>query len=264
MNPFDAFILWLVQGITEWLPISSSGHLVIVQTALNMDPTKNVLFDVIVHLGTLLAVCVYFSKELGRIIISMLSRKANRDPQMEKLRTLGFLLLLGTIPAGLAGVFLESSIENLFTGRVVALGLVANGFLLLGYVKFGSNGTRKDARLVDAIIIGLFQAFAIIPGISRSGSTIGSGMLRGLERETAAVFAFLLAVPTLVGAVAFGALTLPDTNLDLVSALTGLVVSFAVGLMSIPYLFKIIKKGKFWVFGVYCIAAGALAAVFLF
>jgi undecaprenyl-diphosphatase len=264
MNPLDALMLGVLQGFTEWLPISSSGHLVIVQTALNMDPTKNVLFDVIVHFGTLLAVCVYFSKELGRIIISMLSRKASRDPQADKLRTLGFLLLIGTIPAGLAGVFLESPIEKLFTGRVVALGLVANGFLLLGYVKFGSNGSRKDARLLDAIVVGVFQAFSIIPGISRSGSTIGGGMLRGLEKETAAVFAFLLAVPTLVGAVAFGAVTLPDHNIGLVSALTGFASSFAVGLLTIPYLFRTIRKGKFWMFGVYCIAIGTLATIFLF
>jgi undecaprenyl-diphosphatase len=264
MNLVEAFILGAIQGIAEWLPISSSGHLVIFQTAFNLNPTENVLFDLIVHLGTLIAVCVFFSKELGRIIISMLSRKAKRDAQMETLRTLGFLLLIATVPAGVAGVVLGSRIEEIFTDRVVALALVVNGILLLGYVKFGSKGIRRNAKLMDAIIIGLFQAIAIVPGISRSGSTIGGGMLRGLDRETAAVFAFLLAIPTLSGAIIYGLITMNGYNLGFLPAVTGLIVSFATGLLSIQYLLKVIKQGRFWVFGVYCIVVGLLLLATLF
>jgi len=263
MNLVEAFVLGAIQGITEWLPISSSGHLVIAERFLDINTSENVLFDLLVHLGTLLAVCVYFSKELGRIIVSLFKSKEKRDPQMDALRTLGFLLLVATVPAAVAGVFLTDRIEELFTIRIVAIALVANGLLLFAYERLGSKGERRNARLVDAIVIGLFQAVAIIPGISRSGSTIGGGMLRGLEREVAAVFAFLVSVPTLAGAIIYGLLTLDRYELDALSAITGLFVAFAAGLLSIQYLLKAVKQGKLWMFGVYCIVIGSLLLAWL-
>ena len=263
MNLVEAFILGAVQGITEWLPISSSGHLVLFQNAFDLDSTENLLFDLIVHLGTLLAVCVYFSKELGRIILSMLSTKAKRDAQMDALRTLGFLLLVATVPVALVGIVISPTIDSIFTSKVVAMALVVNGLLLFAYVRYGSSGIRRNAKLNDAVIIGLFQAISIVPGISRSGSTLGGGMLRGLEREMAAVFAFLVSVPTLGGAIIYGVLTLDRYNLDFVSAITGLFVAFATGLLSIQYLLKAVRKGKLWVFGAYCVIVGLLALALL-
>jgi len=258
MHLVEAFVLGAIQGITEWLPISSTGHLVIAERFLDIHTTENVLFDLLVHLGTLLAVCVYFSKELGRIVVSLLTKKEKRDQQMDALRKLGLLLLVATIPAGIVGVLLSSRIEELFTIGVVAIALVFNGFLLFIYEKVGSKGGRRSAKLVDAIVIGLFQAVAIIPGISRSGSTIGGGMLRGLEREVAAVFAFLVSVPTMAGAIGYGLLTLDKYELDFLSAITGLFVAFATGLLSIQYLLKAVRQGRLWVFGVYCIVVGTL------
>ena len=263
MNLVVAFVLGAIQGITEWLPISSSGHLVIAERLFDIQTTENVLFDLLVHLGTLLAVCVYFAKELGRIIVSVFTKKENRDPQKEALRTLGLLLLVATVPAGVIGVLLTDTIEGIFSIKVVAVALIVNGLLLFVYERAGSKGERRNARLLDAIVIGLFQAFAIIPGISRSGSTIGAGMLRGLEREVAAVFAFLVSVPTMTGAVVYGTITLDRYNLDILSALTGLAVAFATGLISIQYLLKAVKQGKLWMFGVYCIVVGALVLVWL-
>jgi len=264
MNLVEAFILGAIQGITEWLPISSSGHLVLAQSVMDLTTQENLVFDLIVHLGTLLAVCVYFSKELGRIIVSMLTSKDKRDAQMNTLRTLGFLLLVATIPAAVIGVLISSVIEDIFGVRNVGIALVVNGFLLFAFSRFGSSGTRRNATLKDALVIGLFQALSIIPGISRSGSTLGGGMLRGLDREVAAVFAFLVSVPTLVGAIGYGALTLDSYDLDIIAALTGLFVAFATGLVSIQYLLKVVRKGKLWVFGVYCIAAGLLALAFIY
>jgi len=264
MNLVEAFILGAIQGITEWLPISSSGHLVLAQDILDMTSQENLVFDLIVHLGTLLAVCVYFSKELGRIIVSMLTSKNRRDAQMNTLRTLGFLLLVATIPAAIVGVLISSFVEDLFGVRNVGIALVMNGLLLFAFSRFASEGTKRNATLKDAIVIGLFQALSIIPGISRSGSTIGGGMLRGLEREVAAVFAFLVSVPTLVGAICFGALTLDSYDLDIIAAITGLFVAFATGLMSIQYLLKVVRKGKLWVFGVYCIVVGSLALAYFY
>ena len=263
MNLVEAFVLGAIQGITEWLPISSSGHLVIAEQLLDINTNESLMFDLLVHLGTLLAVCVYFSKELGRIIISLFARKDKRDPQMDALRTLGLLLLVATVPAGIVGVLLSSRIEELFTVRVVGVALMVNGLLLFAYERLGSKGERRNAKLLDAIVIGLFQAVAIIPGISRSGSTIGGGMLRGLEREVAAVFAFLVSVPTLAGAIIYGLLTLDSYELDILTAITGLFVAFATGLLSIQYLLKAVKEGRLWMFGVYCLVVGALLLAWL-
>jgi len=218
MELVESFVLGVIQGITEWLPVSSSGHLVIAQEFLDMTTEENLLFDLIVHLGTLIAVCVYFSKELARILISLFTSKKNSNPQIDALRKLGFLLLIATIPAAVVGVILNERIESIFTIEVVALALVVNGVLLFVYERFGSSGARRNANLKDAIVIGLFQAVSIIPGISRSGSTIGGGMLRGLEREVAAVFAFLVSVPTLAGAIIYGLLTLENYDLELLAS----------------------------------------------
>ncbi len=143
MNLVEAFILGAIQGITEWLPISSSGHLVLAQSVMDLTTQENLVFDLIVHLGTLLAVCVYFSKELGRIIVSMLTSKDKRDAQMNTLRTLGFLLLVATIPAAVIGVLISSVIEDVFGVRNVGIALVVNGFLLFAFSRFGSSGTRR-------------------------------------------------------------------------------------------------------------------------
>lgn len=263
MNLVEAFVLGAIQGITEWLPVSSSGHLVLAQQVLDLNSSENVLFDLIVHLGTLLAVCGYFYKELGRIVYSLFSRRATRTPQMEALRTLGFLLIIATIPVAIVGLLLTDWIESIFTARIVATALVVNGLMLVMYERFGSKGTRRNARLYDSIVIGLFQAVSIIPGISRSGSTIGGGMLRGLEREVAAVFAFLVSVPTLGGALVYGLVTLERYELDLLSAVTGLFVAFATGLLSIQYLLKAVRQGKLWIFGIYCVLVGFAAFVFI-
>lgn len=263
MHLVEAFVLGVVQGVTEWLPISSSGHLVIAEQFLDINTSENVLFDLLVHLGTLLAVCVFFAKELGRIVIALFTKKDKRTPQIDALRMLGFLVLIATVPAGIIGVLLTSRIEDLFTVRVVAVALLMNGLLLFAYEKIGSAGTKRNATFLDAVVIGLFQAFAIIPGISRSGSTIGGGMLRGLEREVAAVFAFLVSVPTLAGAVVYGLIRLDSYNLDALSAIIGMFTAFAAGLVSIQYLLKAVRQGKLWIFGIYCIVAGALLLAWL-
>lgn len=261
MNILDALVLGIVQGLTEWLPISSSGHLVIAEEALGLPAGKNLVFDLILHLGTLLAVIVFFRSELGRIVLSIVKPHPAKGSQEEKLRFLGALLLIGTIPAAVAGVLFKDSIEKVFDIRYVGLSLIVNAIMLFSFERFWAKGTRKDAKLLDAVLIGLFQAVAIIPGISRSGSTLGGGMVRGLERETAAVFAFLLSVPTLVGAFVYGFLTLNKFDTDLASSVVGFGAAFLVGLVSIEYLLKAVRSGKLWVFSVYCAVIGAAVAI---
>ncbi len=262
MDAFQAFVLGIVQGITEWLPISSSGHLVITQDLLGLRPDENLVFDLFAHLGTLVAVCVYFRKELGRIVLSVFTSREKVGPQEAALRLLAALIVIGTIPAAVIGLLFSDYIEEVFDLRLVGFALLANAAFLFVFERVGSEGTRKSARLVDAVVIGLFQAVAIIPGISRSGSTIGGGLLRGLERETAAVFAFLLSVPTLIGAFAVGLVTLENTQATLTTLLVGFAVAFVIGLASIEYLLKAVKSKKLWVFAIYCAIVGAAVVLF--
>lgn len=261
MDILDALVLGIVQGLTEWLPISSSGHLVIAEEALGLSAGMNLVFDLILHLGTLCAVVVFFRKELARIVTSIVMLHPEKGSKEEKLRFLGMLLLIGTVPAAIAGVLFKDAIEEVFDIRYVGIALIANAAMLYCFERFWSKGTKKEARLLDAIVIGLFQAVAIIPGISRSGSTIGGGMIQGLERETAAVFAFLLSVPTLAGAFVFGLLTLNRFDTELASSIVGFGAAFLVGLVSIEYLLKAVRSGKLWIFSIYCAVVGAAVVV---
>lgn len=256
MDFIEAIVLGIVQGLTEWLPVSSSGHLVIAQELLGLPAGENLVFDLVLHLGTIVAVSVFFRRELGRIILSLFMPKSRRGDQENALRRLGLLLLLGTMPAAAAGVLLTDGIEGVFDLRFVGAALMVNALLLLVSERLGSGGTRKSAGVVDALVIGAFQAIAIMPGISRSGSTIGGGMLRGLERETAAVFAFLLSVPTLLGAFAYGLATLETFDLAWEDSAVGFVAAFATGMASISFLLKAVKQKRLWVFAAYCIAVG--------
>ncbi len=258
MDPIEALVLGVIQGLTEWLPVSSSGHLVIAQELLGQTAGENLVFDLIVHLGTIFAVCAFFRKELARIILSMFMAKARRGDTENALRKLGLLLLLGTVPAGVLGLLLADRIEGIFDLPLVGAALIVNAMLLLVSERFGRKGARKNASIIDAAVIGIFQAAAIVPGISRSGSTIGGGMLRGLERETAAVFAFLLSVPTLLGAFVYGTLTLDRFELALGDSLIGFFSAFLTGVVSISYLLKAVKQGRLWVFAVYCLVVGAV------
>jgi len=258
MDYLQALILGMIQGLTEWLPVSSSGHLVIAQDLLGLKSSENLVFDLVLHMGTLTAVLVFFRVEFGRIVWSVLGWRLAKGPEQDKLRRLAMLLIIATIPAALAGALFKQEIENAFNIQLVGVALMANAGILFTAWRFGSKGTKKSAGMVDAIVIGLVQVVSIIPGISRSGSTIGSGMLRGLERETAAVFAFLLSVPVLVGAFTFGMINLPSYDTTLPIAVIGFATAFLVGFASIGYLLKAVKSGRLWIFSVYCLIVGAL------
>lgn len=257
MDAVEALVLGIIQGLTEWLPVSSSGHLVIGQELLGLPAGENLVFDLLVHLGTVIAVCIFFRKELGRIILSMFMGKERRGENEQALRKLGFLLLLGAVPAAVVGVLLTDRIEEVFDLRLVGVALIVNAVLLLVSERIGAGARRKRATALDALIIGAFQAVAILPGISRSGSTISGGMLRGLERETAAVFAFLLSVPTLIGAFAYGLTTLDTFDLRPAESAVGFSAAFLVGLASISYLLKAVRQGRLWMFSAYCLFLGA-------
>lgn len=257
MDILEALVLGIIQGLTEWLPVSSSGHLVFAQELFGLPAGENLLFDLMLHLGTVLAVCVYFRKELWSILAAMASG-GGRSEQESQLRRLGAMIVVGTIPIAVLGLVISDGIEDIFDLRLVGIALLVNAAVLVLAERL-SSGRKKDIRLMDALVIGVFQAMAIIPGISRSGFSICGGMSRGLQREMAATFAFLLSVPALLGAFAYGVGTLERYDADAVMLLVGAVAAFAVGLVSIDYLLKAVRHGKLWIFGAYCVVVGLVA-----
>ena len=261
MDAFEALVLGIIQGLAEWLPISSSGHLVIAQELLGLASGENLVFDLFLHMGTLLAVIVFFRKELGRIVLAMLMTKARRGPQEEALRMLGLMILVATVPVAVLGVLLSSTMEDVFTVTLVGAALLVNAAILFAAERRGMKGTRKSATLPDAVTVGLFQAVSILPGISRSGSTISGGLFRGLEREAAATFSFLVSVPALVGAFAYGLATLDRYDTDWTMVAMGTAAAFLTGLLSIDYLLKAVKSGRLWIFAAYCAVLGTAVLV---
>lgn len=255
----SAAIWGLIQGLTEFLPVSSSGHLVIVPaflSRLGLDVAQPGLeVAVILHLGTLVSVLTYFRADVARML------RFRSDLQG---RRMAGLVLLGTVPA-LAGLFLEEPLDR-FQQTVSNVGwaLVVTGVILLVGQRF-SNGTRtlEEARPADAITIGLAQAFALIPGISRSGSTITAGNVRGLQPSEAARYSFLLGIPTIAGA---GLLQLPDLaaagriNAELV---VGFLTAGVSGYLAIALLMSAIRRVGLVPFAVYALAVGALTVAFL-
>lgn len=246
MTLIQALILGLLQGLTEFLPVSSSGHLVIAQHFFNLL-TPPVLFDVLLHLATALAIIIV----LWRQLLSL-----------DK-KTIGFILL-ASLPAGIIGVLLNSSIETLFSSvKLVALALLVTALLLFLTRYFFSQAKSTRLTWKNTLLIGLFQALAIIPGLSRSGSTISAGIFAKLKPELIFNFSFLLALPAIFGA---ALLQLKDLNfagslLDL-PLLIGFITAFISGLFSLKLLKKFVSQGKFSFFAYYCLALGLTLLVF--
>jgi undecaprenyl-diphosphatase len=260
---FRALVLGVVQGVTEFLPISSSAHLVLVPFVLGWE-TPGLPFDVAVHIGTGLAVVAYFWRELLGLAAGslrwLLGRADSRDQANARMT---LLLALGSVPATIAGLFLQGFVEGL-TDRpevVAAFLLGTAAILLLGEEVYGRRGaleTRDMARVgpVDAVLVGVWQAVAIIPGISRSGSTITGGLLRGLSRDAAARFSFLLGLPAIAGA---AIIELPDlTGVEPATVIAATAVSAATGFMSIAFLLRYLRTRTMRPFAAYCVVASAV------
>jgi undecaprenyl-diphosphatase len=274
---FRSLVLGAVQGLTEFVPISSSAHLVLVPFVLRW-PIPDLAFDVAVHLGTALAVVVYFGRDLIGILAGAARVAARRGgPEDRAQARLLLLLLVGSIPAGIAGVLLEGLFEDLFTtgeavdriGAPVTAGfLVVTALLMVGAEAVRERRKRpgrgaRDLTVTDALLIGLFQAAAIAPGISRSGATISAGLFRGLERDAAARFSFLLSLPAILGA---ALVSLPDLPADADwGALIGAAAVAAVtGFAAIAFLLRYLRTRSLRLFAFYCVLAAAVALGFWF
>ncbi|MBU0572474.1 undecaprenyl-diphosphate phosphatase [Patescibacteria group bacterium] len=246
MNLISSIFLGILQGLTEFLPVSSSGHLVIVQNLIPGFTQDGVLFDVFLHAGTVLAVLYYFRKTLLKLTPKYL-----------------FLLLIGTIPAGLVGVFLGSSIENLFNG-VYIVGFALLFTAVLNFLTDRAKTGSKEISIKKTILIGMAQALAIIPGISRSGSTIFAGTSLGIKRKEAAQFSFLLSVPAIVGANAIQFLKYgSEVTGNILFYSVGFIAAFISGVIAINFVLKFLLAGRFKLFAYYCVVLGVLVLTIL-
>lgn len=241
-------LLGLLQGLTEFLPVSSSGHLVLAKQVLGVDP-PGVALEAMLHLATLLAVVIYFRRDLVRLI------RQGRHPGTPERRYLG-RLGLGTLPIVVVGLSAKSTVEQAFSSVPLVGGMliVTAIFLLISCFRHGS---RDELRIKDAIAVGIAQAAALLPGISRSGVTVSAGIMAGVRREEAARFSFLLAIPAITGA---GALTMWEARGILgPEFLLGALAAFASGLLAIRFFLSAIRRGKLWPFSLYCLALGLSA-----
>jgi undecaprenyl-diphosphatase len=244
--------LWgLVQGLTEFLPISSSGHLVLVPALLGIDK-PDLATTAVLHLGTLAAVVAYYRKDLLRLA------RVRTDPEARRIL---WLLLIGTIPAAVLGLTLEGPIKTVFSEPwTVAVALMVTGGILAFSLVLPAGLRRLgEGRISDAVVVGLAQALALIPGISRSGMTITAGMAQGLTRIEAARYGFLLAVPSIAGAGFLKGLDMVHDGTFEPVLLVGVVVAAVTGYLAIAVLIRLLGRVGMAPFALYCIAFGATA-----
>jgi undecaprenyl-diphosphatase len=268
MSYFQALILGVVQGITEFLPISSSAHLVITPIFFGWELPENqvFLFDVLVQLGTLVAVILYFRGELIAICKDVFSGILARDFYSQPNARLGWNIVLASIPAGLAGLFLEDLVEMAFHNPIsTSIFLFCTAAILLGADHIGRGDRRiEEVTWMDAIWIGFTQALAIFPGISRSGATISGGMVRNLGRKAAARFSFLMSVPIMLAA-GFLSVTklflMADISDFLPILLIGFITSAIVGYLAIHWLLNFLTRHSLKTFAFYCVGLGIITII---
>jgi undecaprenyl-diphosphatase len=257
MSLLQALILGIVQGATEYIPVSSSAHLVLVPWLLGW-PDSPFTFEVLVQWGTLVGVFVYFWRDLWDIVVSVFVGLARRQPFATASARMGWYIVLGTLPAVVFGLLLKDIFEAAFSEPIlVAALLLGTAAILVIAERFGrrERGTR-DFGWLDALIVGFWQVAALLPGISRSGATIGGAMLRGFDRPAAARFSFLLSVPALLGAgvLAIGDLLEAGNVLaDLPALAVGFVAAAVTGYACIRWLLSYLQRRSLMVFAVYCV-----------
>lgn len=268
MNLLQAIVLGIVQGLTEFLPISSSGHLILFPFYMGwkINGSENIPFYVIVHVGTLVAVLAYFRRDVKLLLTafyrSTVERKIGDDPH----RRLAWFLIIGTLPAGIIYIVLNKILkEALETPMLVGIFLIITGFLLVVSERIGKRGVSiRDMRMADAIFVGIAQGFAILPGISRSGSTIAAGLFRGLTREEAARFSFLLSIPVIIAGTLEEFLDLAkgfSHSTEAIILVAGFLTAAITGYLAIKYFIEFLKKYSLNAFALYCFALGAVTVI---
>ncbi|MBX3037573.1 MAG: undecaprenyl-diphosphatase UppP [Anaerolineales bacterium] len=268
MTTFHALILGIIQGLTEFIPVSSTAHLFIASYLLGL-PTDNLTFsfNIIIQFGTVIAMLAFFWKDIWQIAKAFLVGIKEKKPFENFYSKLGWLIIVATIPALIAGFFLRGFVKTMSADPLLwsAIRLLFTAFLL-AFVEYFDRKKRtlESASWLDSITVGLFQALAIFPGASRSGSTMAGAMLRGFDRPSAARFAFLMSAPILFAAGISETIELiitPNTTQFMPILITGFVTSAIVGWMSIKWLLNYLRNNSLYLFSAYCLIAGIIVLV---
>jgi len=260
MDVLDAIILGVIQGFTEFLPVSSSGHLELGKAILgdNSIPEESLLFTVILHFATALSTIVVFRKDIVEIITSLLKFSWNENTQFVS------KIVISMLPAVVVGLLFEEELESFFGGNIAFVGAMLLVTALLLWLADRSKNTGKTVTFKNALIIGLSQAVAMLPGISRSGATISTSVLLGNDKSKAARFSFLMVIPLIFGKIAKdilgGELTTQATNFTTLGI--GFIAAFLSGLVACTWMIKLVKKSKLSYFSIYCVLVGLLAIGF--
>ena len=257
MNSIQAFLLGLLQGLTEFLPVSSSGHLELGNALLGVQGEENLLFAIVVHGATVLSTLIVFRNDIISLFKGLFAFKWNDETRYI------CMLLISAVPVALIGLFFEEQVESLFGGKVVFVGIMLIiTAILLFFADYRKPG-EKSIGWLDALIIGLSQAVAVLPGLSRSGTTIATGLLLGKRKEEMARFSFLMVIIPILGANFLELLkydsSVANVSVGILPLLIGFFAAFISGLLACRLMINVVKKGKLIYFSAYCLIVGIIA-----
>jgi undecaprenyl-diphosphatase len=260
MNSIEAIVLGIIQGLTEFLPVSSSGHLELAKAILgdNSVPKESLAFTVVLHFATALSTLVIFRKEVLQIFKGLFRFKWNEETKFS------LNIIVSMIPAGLVGYYFNDELESLFDKQILLVGFMLFVTALLLLLADRAKDTTKKVSFFNAIVIGVSQAIAILPGISRSGATISTSVLLGIDRAKAARFSFLMVVPLIVGKMLkdISSGDFQTSSTETLPLLIGFVAAFVSGLLACKWMIALVKKSKLIYFSFYCAIVGLIAIIY--
>lgn len=261
MNWIEAVILGIVQGLTEFLPVSSSGHIVLGEALLNTESSDNLAFTVVVHFATVISTIVIYRQSIQSIFRDLLKFEWNSATRF------ALYVLLSMIPVAVAGLFFKDEVEEMFAGKVMLVGLM---LLITGGLLLSTRLSRvhnEELTSWKALLIGVAQALAVVPGISRSGATISTALLMKVDRAKAAEFSFLMVIPPILGIMLLDGIEMTEKaqagtlTIEFSTLLAGFLAAFITGLLACRVMIKIVKSGKIQYFAYYCFLVGIIAIV---
>lgn len=260
MEWFEALILGLIQGLTEFLPVSSSGHIEIGKTLFGIEGEDNLYFSVLVHGATVLSTIIVFRKDIAEILSGLFQFKHNQETSYV------FKIVVSMIPVAIVGLFFKDFVEGFYSGNniafVGAMLLITATLLTLTLIK---RKKERDINYLDALIIGIAQAFAVLPGISRSGATISTGILLGNKKANLAKFSFLMVLVPILGEnfLELFKNDFSDSSIPVSSLVVAFIAAFISGLLACKAMIKLVRKGKIYWFAIYCATMGLISILFL-
>lgn len=270
MDTIEALLMGLLQGLTEYLPVSSSGHLAIASSLFGMNSDQNLTFTIAVHVATVLSTIVVLGSEIGRILkgtFAPLEAEGKGLARLNADQRYTLNIIVSMIPIGIVGVFFKDKVEAIFGSGLTVVGvcLIVTA-VLLAFSYFAKPRQRNDISLLHAFIIGLSQAVAVLPGLSRSGTTIATGLLLGNKKESMAQFSFLMVIPPILGEALLDTVKILKGGelgggIETVPLIVGFAAAFISGCAACKWMINIVRKGKLIYFAYYCLAAGVVTLV---